>query len=107
MELVLAYVPKGRVADVMGQASGLDDLSIESSRRIGRGVAGRALQALRDSAPDLSDLQRVGQSRMEQLNLASSDDLRDAAQAPKCRRVEDSIAVSFGMRPRVGRGLTI
>ena len=64
-------------------------------------------EPLCDTAADLSDFQAVRQSVVNRKSLVRIDDLRNSAQSPKRRGIEDSVAVLAACRSIIIRiGLT-
>ena len=82
IERLLAVVPVGRVAQVVGQAGGVDDVGI-------------AAQGLPEGATDLGDLQGVGQAGAHEVVAGGPQDLGLGAQAPQRRGVDDARPVAL------------
>ncbi len=97
VERPLAVVPERRVADVVGEAGGVDDVGVRT-------------QLLGDRAPDLGDLERVGQPRPRDTAdlgaLPRPDDLRLAREPAQRGGVQYPGAVpGEGAAPAVAGGL--
>jgi len=98
---ILASMPKRRMPQVVGQRYGLYQVLVDAQRA-------------RNGSPQLGDLQRVGQSRTEQVALVVEKNLRLVDQPPKRRGVHDPVPITlvFGSRwcrcfwvaPPLGRG---
>ena len=82
VERILAGVPEGRVAEIMGQRYGLDQRFIE-------------LQRAGDGAGDLRHFNRVRDARAIQIAFVVDEHLGLVRQAPKGIRVDDAIAVAL------------
>lgn len=98
IQLRFSNVPERRMSEVMYERGGLDDVRTQSSP----GISGRWLfpeELLGKSAPDLGDLQRVGQAVMEQVALGSANHLRHPRQTSQGVRIEDAIAIAFERGP--------
>ena len=95
----LARVAEGRVAEVVAERQALGQVLVQP-------------QGPRDRAPDLRDLQRVGEARAVVVALVVDEDLRLVLEPPEGRAVDDPVAVALvdgsaaGARPRgsAGRG---
>ena len=91
VQRVLAVVPERRVAEVVGQAGGVDDVGI-----------GAELGA--DLAADLGHLERVGQPGAREVVLARADDLGLGRQAAKRERVQHPGPVAGELAAPAGLG---
>src|SRR5690606_25088115 len=89
VELVLARVPEGRVAEVVRQRDRLDEVLVEA-------------QASCDRARDLRDLDRVRKPRAEQVAFVIDEDLRLVLEATERRAVHDAVAVALELGTRRG-----
>src|SRR5690606_29628258 len=94
VELVLTGVAEGRVPEIVREADRLDEILVEPHRA-------------RDSARDLRDLERVGQSRTVVIPLVIDEDLRLVDETPKRRRMDDAVAVALELVAVLGRPLRI
>ena len=54
-------------------------------------------KALRDSPPDLSHLQRMSQSIVEDMAFGRGDNLGNTGEAPQGRGVKDSISIALAV----------
>ena len=81
VEHVLADVAERRVAEVVGQRRGFDQVLVQA-------------QAARQGAPDLGHFDRVRQARAEQVALVVQEDLGFVFQPAKGRGVDDAVAVA-------------
>ena len=73
----LAVVPERRVAEVVGEAGGVDDVGAAAERRA-------------ELATDLGDLEGVGQPVADEVVAARLDDLRLGAEPPQRRGVHEA-----------------
>jgi hypothetical protein len=97
IERLLAVVPVRRVPDVVGQSGHVDKVGV-------------AAQPDRHPAPDLGDLQRMGQSRARSVAVPRPDDLclvskaaqRGAVQDPGAISREVAAVLTFGSRQARG-----
>ena len=92
IESLLTIVPVGRVPQVVGQASGGDDVGV-------------AAQGLSECAPHLGDLQGVGQTGAREVIAGRPQNLRLGAKTPQSGGVEDASPIAFeGGALRILRG---
>ncbi|MEI9999943.1 MAG: hypothetical protein WDO13_12710 [Verrucomicrobiota bacterium] len=87
VERALARVAEGRMANVVGEADGLEQMKIE------RDVGPRLPQPDRDRLGDARDFQRVREARAIEIVLAGLEDLRLGLQPAKGRAEHDAVAV--------------
>ena len=80
IECAFAVVPVGRVPDVMGQPGQLDEVEV-------------AAHSDRHAAPDLRDLQRVGQPGARGVTFTRSDDLCLVGQAAQRGTVQHACPI--------------
>lgn len=92
VQRVLARVAEGRVAEVVRQRDGLDEVFVQP-------------QLARDRAAELRHLQRMRQARAEQVAFVVQEDLRLVDEAPEGRAVDDAVAVALEVVARRGRRL--
>ena len=94
IEDVLADVPERRVAEVVPDPDGLDEILVEAQRA-------------RDRPRNAGDLERVRQARAEVIALGSDEDLRLVLQTPERLGVHDAVTVALERRaqPAIGFGL--
>ena len=93
VEDAFAVVPEGRVAEVVAQAGGVDDVGVGS-------------ELFAEFAPDLGDFEGVGEAGADEVVGGGPQDLGLLAQAAKARGVEDARPVAFEGRAHRGfRGL--
>jgi hypothetical protein len=92
IEHPLARVAEGRVAQVVGESHGLDEILVEAERP-------------RQAAADLRGLERMGQAVAVVIALVVDEDLRLVLEAPERRGVDDAVAVALeGGAVRLGSG---
>ena len=77
---VLAEMPEGRVAQVVAEADGLDQVLVE-------------LEGAGDGPGDLGDLEGVGEADPEVVPFGGQEDLRLVRQAAEGLGVQDAVAV--------------
>ena len=94
VQRVLAGVAEGRVAEVVGQRDGLDQVFVQVER------AGQR-------ARDLRHLQAVRQPRAVMVALVIDEDLRLMDEPPERGRVHDAVAVALIDRARGARRLLV
>ncbi len=83
---------KRGVAQVVRQRDGLDQIFVE-------------LQRAGNAAPQLRDLERMGQARAEQVAFVVQKHLRLVDQAPECRGMDHPVPVALKSGPRWRLGL--
>ena len=93
IELPFRDMAERRMSEIVGEAGRRGHLGLDVTLR----HAGRILgdQLLREPPRDLGDLQRVGQAVVEDATFERSDDLRDAAEAPKCIGIETPVTIAL------------
>ena len=79
---ILACMAEGRMADVVREAQRLGQILVEPQRA-------------RDAAPDLRDLDAVGQADAIMIAVGRDEHLRLVAQAAKGDRMDDAVAVAL------------
>ena len=94
VERVLAGMAEWRVAQVMRQRDGFDQIFIQPE------FAG-------DRAAELGHFERMGQPGAKQVALVVQEDLGLVDQAPERRAVDDAVAVALELIARGGRGLGV
>src|SRR5438552_4841 len=87
-------MPEGRMAEIVGQSDGLGEVFVEAE------LSG-------DGAADLSDLQRVRQSRAMMIVCRGDEYLCFVHQASKRRRMDHTIAVALVKGPKWVRFLRV
>ena len=93
MQSPLAGVTEGRVPDVMGKTGRLDEVGINPvilSEQIGS-----AIQTVADTAPNLSDFDRMGQTGAVEIIFAAEKDLRFILQPPKRGCMNNTIPIDL------------
>ena len=94
MQRILPGMTEWRVAEVVRQRNGLDQVFVE-------------LQVARDRPRDLRDLQAMRQARAKQVAFVVDEDLRLVFEPAKRGRVNDAVAVALELaarRPAAFRG---
>ncbi len=81
MESALAGVAEGRMAEVVRETGGLHEVSVDV-KVVGE-VFGALLEPLTNGAPDLGDLERMGEARAIEIVFPREEDLGLALQAPE------------------------
>ncbi len=92
VQLVLARMAEGRMAQVVGEGDGLGQIVVQA-------------QGLGDRAGHLSHLQRVGQAGAEMVAFVRHEDLGLLLQAAKGRAMDDAVAVAGEGRAGAAVGL--
>ena len=82
---VLAGMAERRVAQVVRQGNGLDQVLVEPQRT-------------RNGAAQLRHLQRVRHARAKQVTLVVQEDLRLVDQPPERRGMNDAVAIALVIR---------
>ena len=91
MQGAFAVVPEGRVAEVVRETHGLDQIRV--------GAVGQ-----RNTLGDLRDFERVGEPRPKEVPFVDAEHLRLALQTAERRGMDDPRAVVLELRAPVGRG---
>lgn len=73
VERALASMTEGGVPQVMGETGRLDEIGIDMEAIMK--VITRGLQPITNAAPDLSDFQRMGQTRSIEVIFSAPEDL--------------------------------
>src|SRR5690242_14608262 len=95
---------EGRMAEIMGETSGLDDIRIESAQRCDLLLIDPRPEQLLGQAPaDLCDLQRMCEPVVNQVTIRRRRHLCDAGQTSERRRVENAVAISSAGRSLIVR----
>src|SRR5882724_1756706 len=81
VELSLAGMPEGRMADIVDESKRFGELGVQAQRGS-------------DGARDLRDFQRMRQPVAEVVGIARGENLRLGFEAPEGSRVNDAVAIS-------------
>src|ERR1700722_8604220 len=82
VERILPRMAEGRMAEVMRQCEGFGEVLIEP-------------QGSCERTGDLRDLDRMGEARAKMVPFMVKKDLRLVRQAPKCRGMDDPVAIAL------------
>jgi hypothetical protein len=101
VERSFANMAEGRMPQVVGKTSRLDDIGINRQTLDEPGLTLGTRKPLDKSTPNLCNLQRMSKSIVEKTCLANSCHLCDAGQAPERRRVEETVSIAFKWGPNL------
>ena len=93
VEGVLTCVPKRRMAQIVRQRHGFDQVFVQA-------------QSPGDGAAQLRDFERVREPRAEQITLVVQEHLCFVDQPPECGGVHDAVAVALESVARGRRGFS-
>jgi hypothetical protein len=97
VQLSLGDVAEGRMAEVVGEGGGFDDIRVETASGLGDPPVPRLQeQVLGETVSDLGDFQRVGQPVVGWVLLSRGDDLGNPAKAAKGGAVQNPVAIPAG-----------
>ena len=86
-QCVLPRVSERRVAEIVRQRDGFDEVFVERQRA-------------RNRAPELSDLERMREPGAVQIALVVDEDLRLVDEAPERRAMHDAVTVALMLAAR-------
>ena len=91
---VLARMAEGRVTDIMGEAERLGQVFIQP-------------QQPGNHAPDLRNLEAMGQTGTVMVTIGRDEDLRLALQPAEGNRMDDAVPVTLEFAPRATRPFAV
>ena len=94
VERAFARMTEGRVAEVVGEAGGFDQVGVDEKIRLERSVT-LGFEPEADRLANLRDFKRVGEAGAVEIVFAAPENLRFVLQAAEGGRVKDAVAIDL------------